>query len=106
MLQLILVESIIGPGTISPSGPITKYPGNNFLLVCSANTIYLPHVYLSPILEWYFGPENSSLPSDVVVSNTKNNSNNYSAVLPTARKSYRHLHLQNWTFSSNHNNPL
>ena len=43
--------------------------------MCSAH-VYLPAFYGSPpILEWFFGPENSSLPSDVVVSNMTNNSN-------------------------------
>ena len=66
---------------ISPSGPITKHPGSNFSLVCSAN-IYPPPVYGSSlILEWFFGPENSSLPPDVVVSNTKNDSDNYTSTL-------------------------
>ena len=67
--------------TISPSGPNIKNSGSNFSLVCSAN-IYSLTVYGSPsILEWFFGPENSSLPSGVVVSNVTNSGNNYTSTL-------------------------
>ena len=74
------MDSIVSV-TISPSGPIVKNPGSNFSLVCSANIYPLPVNGSPPILEWFFGPENSSLPSGVVVSNATDRSNNYTSAL-------------------------
>ena len=60
---------------ISPSGPIIETPGSNFSLVCSA-TISPPPLYGAPlILGWFFGPENTSLPSGVAVANVTHNNN-------------------------------
>ena len=76
---LILVNINI---TITPSGPIIiaeSRPERNFSLVCSADVSI--NAGPPPILEWFYGPENSSLPSDVVVSNVTNNGNNYTSAL-------------------------
>jgi hypothetical protein len=57
--------------------------------------IYSPAAYgPSPILEWFFGPENTSLPSDVVVSNvtivTLDNNSNYTSTLQFSPLYKRH----------------
>ena len=64
----------IGSVTISPSGTIIKSPEprSDFSLVCSANVSAVYGSQPKLIFEWFFGPENSSLPSDVVVSNNSN----------------------------------
>jgi hypothetical protein len=67
--------------TISPSGPIIKNSESNFSLVCSANIYPLNSGPPPIIFEWFFGPENSSIPSDVVVSNVTINGNNYTSTL-------------------------
>ena len=81
MIVIIIVQDIIGPVTISPAGPIIKDLGSNFSLVCSANVYPAPHYGSPPILEWLFGPENSSLPSGVTASNVTNNNNHYTRSL-------------------------
>ena len=66
---------------ISPSGPIIETPGSNFSLVCSA-VIHSPPLYGAPlILEWFFGPENTPLPSGVAVANVTNNNVTYTSTL-------------------------
>ena len=74
---LISVDSTtyMGTVTISPSGPITKTPGDIFSLVCSADNYSQPLYATPPMFQWFFGPDNSSLPSGIVVSNMTNSSN-------------------------------
>ena len=64
-----------GTVTISPSGPITKTPGDIFSLVCSADNFPEPFYRTPPLFVWLFGPDNSSLPSGVVVTNNSSNTN-------------------------------
>ena len=72
----------IGNLTVSPFDPATKFAGDIFSLVCSADIhplSTLTHGELS-MFEWFFG--NSSLPSGVTVSNvTKSGNTTYTSIL-------------------------
>ena len=75
----------IGEVTLHRSGSNTsqKIVGEiNFTLSCSAYVMSpLPDNVPTPSFEWFFGPDNSSLPSGVTVSNVTNNSNTYTSTL-------------------------
>ena len=71
----------IGSVTITLSGPNNRTAGEIFSLVCSADIYPLPVYGPPPSFEWFFGPENTSLPSGVAVSNVTNSSNTYSSTL-------------------------
>ena len=79
----------IGNLTVSPFDPATKFAGEIFSLVCSADIHPLPtHGELS-MFEWFFG--NSSRPSGATVSNvTKSGNTTYTSILqfPALHKTY------------------
>ena len=59
--------------TISPSGS-TGTAGETYSLTCSttlnSNSVPFPSDVPSPTFEWFFGPNNSSLPSGVIAMAT------------------------------------
>ena len=82
MHQTLILVNINITIDITRSGPIIivkSRPERNFSLVCSADVS--ANAEPPPILEWFYGPENASPPSDVVVSNVTNNGNNYTSAL-------------------------
>ena len=78
VLLFFLVE--VGAVTITrfPYAPWTS--GGTGSLVCSATTSLPPNVF-SPNFEWFFGPNNGSLPSDVTFPLTTNSGNIYTSTL-------------------------
>ena len=73
------------PVTISPSGS-THTAGETHSLTCStilnSDSIPLPSDVPSPTFEWFFGPNNSSLPSGVTFPETTfNNVDTYTSML-------------------------
>ena len=75
----------VPPVTISPSGS-TGTAGEIYSLMCSAtlhpDSTPLPSGVPSPNFEWFFGPNNSSLPSDMTSPDTTfNNVDTYTSTL-------------------------
>ena len=66
----------------------------NFTLQCSACIMspLLDNVPV-PTFEWFFGPDNSSLPSGVTISNVTNSSNTYTSTLQFSTLSESHSGL-------------
>ena len=70
---VILLNTIVDIGTvsISPPGPIIETSQEStFSLDCSINITFLPWDVPAPSLVWFFNSSNSSLPDDVMTSNT------------------------------------
>ena len=69
--------------SISPSGPISATADTYFTLNCSADITPnpLPPNVPSPYFEWFFEPDNSSLPSGVNVSPVTISGNTYISTL-------------------------
>ena len=71
--------------TISPSGPNhARIAGEtSFTLECSATITPnpLPDNVPSPKFEWFYGPNNMSLPFNVTMSDVTNNSSTYTSTL-------------------------
>ena len=84
----------VPPVTISPSGS-TGTPGETYSLMCSAtlhpNSVPFPSDVPLPTFEWFFGPNNSSLPSDVTLMATMLGSGNtYTSTLQFSPLSQSH----------------
>lgn len=74
----------IEPVVIEPFGSsVTSTAGMNFTLECSAviTPNPLPFNVTYPSFEWFFGENNSSLPSGVSVSRVSRSGNNYKSCL-------------------------
>ena len=73
----------IGVVTIAPSGPINKSAGEIFILECSIDIspYPLPQHIPSLILDWFFGPTNTSLPPGVAVSDMESANYTHSRTL-------------------------
>lgn len=65
--------------TISPTAH-TGNPGDIFSLECSVNTESQAN-FPVPSFEWYFGPNDTSLPSSLTVSSTMTSDNTHSSTL-------------------------
>ena len=72
----------IGPVTISPSAASnTAIAGTRFSLVCSA-TVQTQDDSPTPNFDWFFGPNNASLPSGVTpMATVMGSGNTYSSTL-------------------------
>ena len=90
MVQVLLFLVDIGAVSISSSGSSTA--GETYSLTCSATISPnpLPTNVPSPTFQWFFGPNNSSLPSGVTPSNTTITGNTYTSTLEFSRLSQRH----------------
>ena len=73
---------------ISPSETIIETAGEIFNLSCSANISISPSQNVT--FEWFFGPDNSTLPTGVIVSNVTNNSNTYTSTLQLSSLTQSH----------------
>ena len=88
-------DHTVPPVTISPSGS-TGTAGETYSLMCSAtlhpNFTPFPSDVSSPILEWLFGPNNSSLPSGVTspLGTTFNDVDTYTSILQFSPLSQSH----------------
>ena len=74
------IESVV----MEPFGSIvTSTAGMNFTLECSAviTPNPLPFNVSYPSFEWFYGTNNSSLPSDISVSNVSRSGNSYKSSL-------------------------
>ena len=76
----------IGPVTITPFGSSTA--GDTYSLVCSG-TVITQSDTPTPIFQWFFGPNNTSLPSGVTATAT-NNGNTYKSTLQFSPLSQSH----------------
>ena len=74
--------------SISPSETIIETVGEIFNLSCSANISISPSQNVT--FEWFFGPDNSTLPTGVIVSNVTNNSNTYTSTLQLSSLTQSH----------------
>ena len=75
----------VPPVTISPSGS-TGTAGETYSLTCTttlnSDSVPFPSNVPSPTFEWFFGPNNSSLPSGVTpMATTFNNVDTYTSTL-------------------------
>ena len=79
--------------TISPSGS-TGTAGETYSLTCSttlnSDSTPLPINVPSPTFEWFFGPNNSSLPTGVTPMATVDNINTYTSTLQFSQLSESH----------------
>ena len=66
--------------TISPSRHIEHGTGEMLFIYCRVD-IVLPLNVPPPTFEWFFGPNNSSLPSGVTVSPVTKHGNTYNSTL-------------------------
>ena len=66
--------------TISPSRHIEHGAGEMLSIYCRVDIVLPPNVP-PPTFEWFFGPDNSSLPSGVTVLPVTNNGNTYNSTL-------------------------
>ena len=67
--------------TTSPSVAATpRTVGDNFTLMCQTDITPSPPLE-DVTFEWFFGPDNSSLPSNVTVSDVTNTGNTYANTL-------------------------
>ena len=92
----------IGEIMVSTSAPIIGFAGNSITLMCSAviSTSPLPPSQ-DVIFEWFFDPENYSLPSGVTVSNVTNSSNTYTSTLQFSPLLPSHSGLYTCQFGGN-----
>ena len=83
----------VPPVTISPSGS-TGTAGETYSLTCSttlnSDSAPLPINVPSPNFEWFFGPNNSSLPTGVTPMGTVANINTYTSTLQFSQLSESH----------------
>ena len=83
----------IKPVVINPRGShVTSTAGMNFTLECSAviTPNPLPFNVPYPSFEWFFGTNNSSLPSGISVSSVSRSGNNYKSSLQFSPLSQSH----------------
>ena len=73
--------------TISPSGSNNAYVGEDFSLVCSAD-IVTQDDSPSPHFQWFFGPNNDSLPFQTPM--TTNSGDTYTSTLQFSPLSQSH----------------
>ena len=92
----------IGPVTISPSAASnTAIAGTNFSLVCSA-TVETQDDSPTPNFDWFFGPNNASLPSDVTpMATVMGSGNNYSSTLQFSPLQQSHAGMYTFRLGSN-----
>ena len=92
----------IGPVTISPSAVSnTAIVGTNFSLVCSA-TVETQDDSPTPNFDWFFGPNNASLPSGVTLMATVMGSGNkYSSTLQFSPLQQSHAGMYTCQLGSN-----
>ena len=83
----------VPPVTIFPSDS-TGTAGETYSLMCSttlhSDSVPLPSDVPSPAFEWFFGPNNSSLPSGVTPIATVENGNTYTSMLQFSPLSQSH----------------
>ena len=87
-------DFIVPPVTISPSGS-TGTAGETYSLTCSttlsSDSTPFPSDVPPPTFEWYFGPDNSSLPSGVTSPETTfDNVDTYTSTLQFSPLSQSH----------------
>lgn len=70
----------IGPVSLSSSGFVGGTVGTSFSLECSASIVTQPDSPV-PFFEWFYGPTNTSLPSDVTMSNVTSEDGVYTSML-------------------------
>ena len=80
----------IGPVSISPSNATIRTAEEFLNLSCSADII-LDSLSQDVTFEWFFGPNNSTLPTGVTVSNVTNNSNTYTSTLQLSSLTQSHV---------------
>ena len=79
----------IGPVSISPSNATIRTAEEFLNLSCSADII-LDSLSQDVTFEWFFGPNNSTLPTGVIVSNVTNNGNTYTSTLQLSSLTQSH----------------
>ena len=79
----------IVPVSISPSNATIRTAEEFLNLSCSAD-IVLDSPSQNVTFEWFFGPNNSTLPTGVTVSNVTNNSNTYTSTLQLSSLTQSH----------------
>ena len=92
----------IGPVTISPSAASnTAIAGTSFSLLCSA-TVETQDDSPTPNFDWFFGPNNASLPSGVTpMATVMGNGNNYSSTLQFSPLQQSHAGMYTCRLGSN-----
>ena len=92
----------IGPVTISPSAAYNRaIAGTSFSLVCSA-TVRTQDDSPTPNFDWFFGPNNASLPSHVTPMATVRGSGNiYSNTLRFSPLQPSHAGMYTCRFGNN-----
>ena len=75
--------------SLSPSGLVIGTAGTSFSLKCSANIVVQPDSP-APSFEWFYGPTNTSLLSDVTMSNVTTEDNTYTSILQFSSLSLDH----------------
>lgn len=75
--------------SVSPSSFVIRTPGVSFSLECSANIVLQPDSP-APSFEWFYGPKNASLPSNVTVTNVTTEDNTYISILQFSSLSMNH----------------
>lgn len=97
----------IGPEGVSISSPIASptiaIVGMNISLNCSIYiTPYpLPKNVSYPTFQWFFGPENASIPSNVILSNNSQNGT-YTSTLQFAPLQVSHAGIYTCRLRGNH----
>ena len=90
--------------TISPGTSVIRGAGENLNLECSVEITPnpLPQYVHSPIIDWFFGPNNASLPSGVTLMATVMGSgNNYSSTLQFSPLQQSHAGIYTCRLGSN-----
>ena len=92
----------IGPVTISPSAASnTAIAGTSFSLVCSA-TVETQDDSPTPNFDWFFGPNNASLPSGVTpIATVMGSGNTYSSTLQFSPLQQSHAGVYTCRLGSN-----
>ena len=94
----------IGPVTISPVTSVTRGAGENLSLECSVEIIPnpLPQNVPSPTIEWFFGPNNGSLPPGVTpMATVMGSGNSYNSTLQFSPLQQSHAGMYTCRLGSN-----
>ena len=94
----------IGPVTISPGTSVTRGAGQNLNLECSVEITPnpLPQNVPSPTIEWFYDPNNASIPSGVTpMATVMGSGNTYSSTLQFSPLQQSHAGMYTCRLGSN-----